>query len=487
MLFDAEQLVEDNELKSVLFDICICGAGPAGITLALRLAARGWRVALLEAGALEIHPASQDLYKGEIVGLDYPALDTARLRYLGGSSNHWGGHTRPFDSDDFKPLENYALREWPIRKTDLDPYAAETDAILDLPRPKPPPDVFRGHNNSLVPAEYRRSPPTRFLGKYKEQLKTNNEISLYLNTNVIEIQLDSTLRSGSGVIARAYNRETLLEVRARCFVLCMGGLENPRALLNSNRQLVSGIGNEHDLVGRYFSEHPDAIVGTMIMASPLALKSFYLPSGRLISERRCLNFKVELIPLGVNRSSVGRYRDWVLCATPFSERLGKTLFNRAPVCIDALVEISIEQELNRDSRVMLSDHSDRFGLRRLALDWRLTNLDYHTVNTAAMETGRCVAAYDVGRMQLAPWLRGSKSDSHETQKIEGQWHHMCTTRMSDEPKTGVVDRNCRVHGIDNLYVGGSSVFSNGGISNPTYTIVQLALRLGDHLDAQLRK
>jgi choline dehydrogenase-like flavoprotein len=474
VLFDTEQLPEDNELKNVLFDVCICGAGPAGITLAFRLAARGWRVALLEAGALEINPASQDFYKGEIVGLDYYALDTARLRYLGGTSNHWVGETRPFDSEDFEPLENYVLREWPIRKTVLDRYEAETDAILDLPRPQPPPDIFRGNNNSLVPAEYRQSPPTRFREKYKDQLKANNKISLYLNANVTEIQLNSTLRSVTGVIARTYNRETPFEVRARQVVLCMGGLENPRALLNSNRQMTPGIGNEHDLVGRYFTEHPEAIVGWMIMASPLAGSPFYLSSGRLMSDRRCLKFRVGLTPKGINQSG-----DW--CTTPFMELLGKILLKRAPVCFDALVEVSIEQALNRDSRVVLSDQRDRFGLRRLALDWRLTELDYHTIKTAAMEIGRCVAVYNVGRMQLAPWL------THTTRQIKGQFHHMCTTRMSDEPRTGVVDRNCRVHGTDNLHVGGSSIFSNGGVSNPTYTVVQLALRLGDHLDALLRK
>jgi choline dehydrogenase-like flavoprotein len=90
-------------------------------------------------------------------------------------------------------------------------------------------------------------------------------------------------------------------------------------------------------------------------------------------------------------------------------------------------------------------------------------------------------------MELVSWLRNPKGKPHKPEKLKGQFHHMCTTRMSDEPRTGVVDRNCRIHGLDNLYVGGSSVFSNSGVSIPTYTIVQLALRLADHIDAQLRK
>src|SRR5262249_28948539 len=157
----------------------------------------------------------------------------------------------------------------------------------------PPPDVFEGVNDALLSAEYRRS-HTRFGSKYEGQLKANSKISLYLNANVIDIQLDASLRSVQGIVARTYSRDTLLEIKARQVVLCMGGLENARILLNANRQLVSGIGNQHDLVGRYFSEHPDAIVGRAILAYGQARNSYYLPSRRLMSEHRCLNFRVEL-------------------------------------------------------------------------------------------------------------------------------------------------------------------------------------------------
>ena len=142
--------------------------------------------------------------------------------------------------------------------------------------------------------------------------------------------------------------------------------------------------------------------------------------------------------------------------------------------------------MNPDSRVRLADARDGFGLRRTALDWRLTEMDYRTMRLSTLALARHVAEADIGRMRVYDWLLAedpvapglSDGNGHV-----GSWHHMGTTRMADDPRQGVVDRDCRVHGIDNLYIGGSSVFSSVSYVNPTYTITQLALRLGDHISA----
>jgi choline dehydrogenase-like flavoprotein len=157
-------------------------------------------------------------------------------------------------------------------------------------------------------------------------------------------------------------------------------------------------------------------------------------------------------------------------------------------CYDIIVWSMIEQALNPDSRIRLSNATDRFGQRRAVLDWRLSDLDYHTMRTAAVALGRRLAETNVGRVQVADWLReknptppGIGSDA------EPPIHHMCTTRMSDDPRSGVVDKDCRVHGLENLYIGGSSVFATSSHAHPTFTIVQLALRLAEHLDVRLRR
>jgi choline dehydrogenase-like flavoprotein len=139
--------------------------------------------------------------------------------------------------------------------------------------------------------------------------------------------------------------------------------------------------------------------------------------------------------------------------------------------------------------VLLAEARDGFGMRRAALDWRLTEMDYRTLTRTTLALAGYLAEQDIGRMRVYDWLLAedpvlpAPSDGNG---FAGSWHHMGTTRMADDPRQGVVDRDCRVHGIANLYVGGSSVFASVGYANPTYTIVQLALRLGDHLGAELR-
>jgi len=476
MLLDAEQR-HDGWFKEVIFDVCICGAGPAGITLARALAGKGRRVALMEAGGLEASAQSQVLYQGRNAGLPYYPLDTCRLRYFGGTSNHWGGYTRPLDARDFGPLAQHPFNEWPIKKPDLDPYAERTAEILDLPGQQPPLDVFGGQEDSLEPSVYRVS-PTRFGPKYQDELARSDRISLYLNANLVDIELDSSLRSVSGLVFRSYLRDQPFRVRARQFVVCCGGLENARLLLNANRQLPRGIGNQHDLVGRFFCEHLEIDVGRALMASPPSALNFYIASDRLISDRRCLSFEVELLPLERTEPS---------CALPFPERLSRALLEPARACFDAVVIAVVGQSVNGDSRVMLANEVDRFGLRRLALDWHLADIDRLTLRIAAEVTGRAMARHDAGRVRLDPWVTDAEQEVPLSEEAGGSCHHMCTTRMSHDPKTGVVDRDCRVHGIENLYMGGSSVFASPGVSNPTFTIVQMALRLGDHLDARLGK
>jgi choline dehydrogenase-like flavoprotein len=145
-----------------------------------------------------------------------------------------------------------------------------------------------------------------------------------------------------------------------------------------------------------------------------------------------------------------------------------------------------EQALNPQSRVLLAEDRDPFGLRRAALKWTLSDIDFRTIRTATVQLASLMASRDVGRMKVKDWLLSDDPNPALTlDDLQGGNHHMGTTRMSDDPKAGVVDRNCRVHSVPNLYIGGSSVFATAGHANPTYTIVQLALRLGDHLAGQL--
>ena len=230
MIIDATDA--DRGLFARSFDACVIGTGPAGITLARHLAARGLSVALMEGGGLEPTDESQDLYKGEVVGLDYFPLDEARLRYFGGASNHWGGRCRALDAMNFLPLAANPLSGWPMAKSALDPYAAETDEILDMISAAEAPDLpLEQEIPRFHRVQYRYSAPTRFGEKYHHELAASPGIVCALNANLVDMRLDDGLGTVTGAVFKSFaDGDPGFTIDARVFVLALGGLENPRAL-----------------------------------------------------------------------------------------------------------------------------------------------------------------------------------------------------------------------------------------------------------------
>lgn len=483
MIADAEARTDDW-FRDRIFDACVIGGGPAGITLARKLGGLGISVGLFEGGGLEPTPESQELYQGDAVGQPYYPLDGTRLRYFGGSSNHWGGWTRPLDADDFAPRSHHRLSGWPIAKSDLDPYAAEADSILDLPAPFDPPDMFARPQADLVAQIFRFSRPvTRFAAKYRQELERSEAVRVVLNANLVDLRLEESGRAVREAVFRSYAREEAFAVRARAFVLCLGGLENPRALLNANSLAPAGLGNEHDRVGRFFLEHLHAPVGRAIVRAPLTWMHVYAPSEALMRSKEILSFGLRIGDFDQWNAGdfTGALATQPQCGADFDTMLAAEMGGEPAPCPAhaADVFVACEQSLDPDNRVSLTGERDRFGLRKLQLDWRLSGMDLRTIRIAAETTARLMAEQDVGRMKIADWLLDGETPGADM--LWGGNHHMGTTRMSADPADGVVDRNTRVHGLGNLYVGGSSVFATSGHANPTYTIVQLALRQGDHL------
>jgi choline dehydrogenase-like flavoprotein len=488
MIEDAEERTDDWFAERV-FDVCVVGSGPAGITLARKLGERGLSVGLFEGGGLEFTSESQVLYEGTTSGQPYFPLDGARLRFLGGSSNHWGGWTRPLDPHDFEPKAHHPLSGWPISKSDLDPYAADADAILNLPQDMPAPDIMPEAVADLLPGLFRFSRPTaRFGEKYRTELAASATIHAFVNANLIDFRLDESRRAVSEAIFRSYARPEPFRVKARTFVLCLGGIENPRALLNADSEITPGLGNEHDLVGRHFMDHPHAPIGRAVIRVPLTWMLVYSPTPALMEAKRILNFGLRIGDFDQWNSGdfTGALQEEPACTVDFDTLLATEMRGEASPCPTHVADIFVasEQSLNSDSRVKLVSERDRFGLRKAELDWRLSEMDFRTLRTAASEAARQLAELDVGRMKILDWALGERDPSGA--ELYGGPHHMGTTRMSNDPKMGVVDSNTRVHSVENLYVGGSSVFATSGHANPTYTIVQLALRQADHLAELLR-
>jgi choline dehydrogenase-like flavoprotein len=501
MLFDA---TTDRSAVGRTFDVCVIGAGPAGISLARRLAAAGADVALMEAGGYEISIESQEIYEGENVGLDYFPLDTARLRFFGGSSNHWGGWCRELDAVDFVVKPHHPLSGWPIGKSDLDPYVAETDSILDLPPVADLPASDLPAPESFFRTEFRFSPPTLFRDKFWDEIVASERIWAFVNANLVDLRLTSDLATVEAGVFRGYAADDPgFAIRAKAYALCAGGIENPRLLLNFRSQMPEGIGNRFDLVGRYFSEHPHVSVADVLLEDPLQQREFYAVTEEFMLANGVQN---SLIDLDTQRSQpvpelFTAAKRTVRCEVPFVDRLAEQVLGRRGRCAspglgswwsgeaapEGVIRFNQEQALDPDSRVSLADDRDALGLQRVVLDWRLNELDFHTMRTVTITFGQHLAQHGVGRARLRDWLVADPVQFPKIGEDEvAGWHHMGTTRMADDPRYGVVDRDCRVHGMSNLYIGGSSVFSTGGYSNPTYAIVQLALRLGDHLASRVR-
>ena len=426
MILDAEQRTDDW-FRDRVFDVCIVGSGPAGVTLARRLGQKGVSVGLFEAGAIELTSDSQDVYKGTSVGQPYYALEATRLRFFGGSSNHWGGWTRPLDAYDFQPKAYNPLSGWPIAKTDLDPYAAEASEILNLPAFFVPPSFFQANGLPLRPGEFRFSRPiTRFGEKYRDELQKSENVRIHLNANLVDIRLDDGRRAASEAVFRSYSRPDIFSVRARYFVLCLGGLENPRLLLNCNRQIPAGVGNEHDLVGRYFLEHPHAPVGRVVVRDPLTFMLVYSPTPQFMDEHRILNFGLRIGDMNQWNGAEfsGPFDPQPPCTVSFDALLAAEMKGDPPACPahvgDAFV--AVEQSLNPDNRVRLGTARDRFGLREIELDWQLSDTDLRTIKTAAVEAGKLMAAEDVGRLKVVDWLL---NDQHpNADQLWGGNHHM---------------------------------------------------------------
>lgn len=475
-------------------DVCICGAGPAGITLALQLARNNVKVILIEGGDLRFSQQSQELYEGTSTGLPHHAPTFDRLRFFGGASNHWGGHCGTLDSQDFKEWEFHSLSGWPINKEVLDPYVAVTKKIVDWDT-----TLENAASKDGLPHTSRyfkswsvwQTPGTRFGEKYLEEIKSSLNITCVLNLNLLDIILNDEKRVVTHIVTATHdNVQQKIEVRAKYFALCLGGLENPRALLNANHQIDAGIGNGNDLVGRFYMSHLNKAIGKLLLNKDVP-SHFVSPSTEFREKFKTLNFGLRVYTrdgrLPGNRYKIGGHTKWSLgksqsrlCSVPFANQLIEMIRGRPLTCEDGTLWMATEQSLNPNSRITLSDKVDRNGQRQLNVNWKLQDLCWHTVQSAVIRYGEYLIKHNLGRARMMDWVKNK-------QGLKSGHHHMGTTRMSSSPQTGVVDMNCKVFDLENLYIGGSSVFATSGHINPTFTILQLALRLGDHLSKELKK
>lgn len=505
MIEYGENLIGGPTLKT---QVCIVGTGPAGVTLAWYLLQRGIDVILLE-GSRSFNPAGVNnpisnaylynentlLYNGESVGLlaqnepqflirpnpQYFTSPTERERIYGGTSTHWGGQARPLDPITFEKRPNFP--GWPITRQDLDPYYAEACKFLDLYGDYYAPDGTAGYNFTadFWSKELRQDVAQmdgfdvamyQFVPSQNLQFQARKVDGVTIGESAAQVILNASLlnidRQGSGVTTltagvmtgdrTAPTKAGEFTVTADVYVLACGAVSNARLLL------LSGFDNGN--IGRYFMGHPIANGSQAVTTSP-----YYLSS----SERQLLSYQ------NPNNINSGKYPISLLAGllTPNTESVLKNATGGCWFGPGGTSNFYHELLPEYTSRITLSDSTDPvFGQAQTRADWQLNSDEQNNYDILTQLFKTAVTNKGGGPVTINNW-----STVCDLMVFNG--HHIGTTRMSVNPDDGVVDTNLKVHGVDNLYVAGSSVWATAGVPNPTMSIVTFSIRLADHLAQQL--
>jgi choline dehydrogenase-like flavoprotein len=517
MLVNVDSLDDGVILQT---DICIVGAGAAGITLARAFEGSPFKVTLLESGGFEYDQDTQSLYKGSIKGRNYYDLDVGRLRFFGGTTNHWSGWGRPLDPVDFEARDFIPHSGWPVSYSELEPYYKKSHEVLDLKNY----DYTGEEHDKEVPKFFRNTFPaskvtTRIWKRslvmfgtfYRDLLVDSANISLYLHANVIDLETD---HAGTEVtqVSVATLKGKRFKVKAKVTILCAGGIEVPRLLLTANSVKPNGLGNDHDQLGRYFMLHPQIFVGKLLvdesqanliratesrpvrpnLRSGLSVaeavqRSEGLPNHAVLFSSHHVspvaNIKRKILDTLNYNGAVEEGIKHVMGDIGGMGDRGDSAQTDVKQYVSFHLDLRLDHLPNPDSRLTLGEKTDAFGKREIVLDWRMTTQDFTSVRRTMEILGETFGELGMGRLQIQKWLLSNE----EAWPEDSEWdhHYMGGTRMSNDPSKGVVDAHCRVHGVSNLYVASSSVFTTAGFSNPTMTIVALALRLADHIQEKL--
>lgn len=473
MIFDNVEAFRSAALQP---RVGIVGAGPAGITIARKLAQARIPSVIFEAGADELSEQSQDFYRGKILGDRYFDLDATRLRFLGGSSNHWAGWCRVLEDYDFTPKEYVPYTGWPIRRADIEPFLAETYDILGIAPMRPDIPVtedFRWF-------ELIKSDPVHFREKFRDELSSSPYIAVVLNTEVERLVGDGRVVTSARLWS---NGSPAGEIALDYFVVSTGGLENSRLLLWSNEQSNGAVVPQPAALGRYWMEHPMFQGGDALITDPGSIQwdrdgeAFFCPSPEAMAARGILNFHIQIVTMPY-RGMKRQIAELACYAPDFTEWVSSQLDLRLQC--SSRVHVGWEQAPEPENRIALSaTERDAAGVPRLELHWKKSELDRRTFVKGLRLFGENIARSNLGRLRISDWVLDGAAYPDDME-LAGN-HHMGGTRMSANSSSGVVDGNCKVHGMENLYVAGSSVFPTGGQTTPTTTITALAVRLGDHL------
>lgn len=550
MLIDARL----SEIQSITKDVCIIGSGPAGLSLAREFICQNVEVCLLESGGTAPDPQVRELADGLTVGEPIIPPIVAGHRQIGGNSNMWsvklgngqvGVRYVPLDEIDFEKRDWIPNSGWPFDKAHLTPYYERAQRICHSGPFVYHPDFWEDDHAKRLPLDesqietgmFQFGPSRAFHQQCREELTRSNNITIYSNATVVEVEANEVGKMATRVRVACLDGKQFW-VSAKIFVLACGGFENARLLLMSNRQQQTGLGNQYDVVGRYYNDHPLVMGGRFIPADPNLFNKAALYdlrqvvgfpvmghlklSKEVLQQEQLLNLSAVLFP----RPSLRQVKAFEslkhLAKTALSNEIPRNAsahFLKTLLGLDYLTQAAylaltkkqpflpvfahggwselpknqnrfkafeiihqIEQSPEASNRVTLSGERDALGCPKMVVHWQWSRDDAERISRA-----QGLIAKELHRAGLGEFHVEQEDGLPKIVRPSGTVHLMGTTRMHEDPKQGVVDANCQVHGFSNLFIAGCSVFPTGGYANPTLTIVALSLRLGDHIKQKLNK
>lgn len=538
MIINCTQLNTDYIDNS---DICIVGGGPAGITLAQKLSQNNsLKISIIESGGLSFNVKIQKLNTGECSALgNYPHINYSilnnRIRQFGGTSNVWAGWCGPLEKTDFHEKSWVQNSGWPISYNDLEPFYKESQSILNLSRFIYNKDVYKYYPKAYANARLKEfknifwqfsSPPLKFNHKYFNLFKEKNNVKLFLKGTISDL----TKVNNKITEISCMNDSIKIKFKSKIFILACGAIENAAILLNfQKKNPQDNFINKN--VGKYFMEHPHCTIGYGYTKSNNKNFTYCYSQNRIkildnnkflsgitildeMQEKNKINncisvflphnflevqsaiilrgiFALKAVNFNIITLFVKLFKDAKKIYTNIFDILKNFISKKKKFYIVA----RIEQAPIKDNKVYLSKIKNKYGNYFPILDWRLTEQDLKTLSINFNEIKLNLEKNNVADVYPSDFIKtiqnkkiNTSADVNTkifTRKIYATGHHMGTTRMGNNNSISVVDKNLKIHEIDNLYCAGSSVFTTSGSINPTLTIVALSLRLADYLEKKI--
>lgn len=521
MIVDLEKMSPAADCR---YDVCVVGAGAAGISLAVELLRLGRRVLLLEAGGLQFEANTHALYRGHSEGLPFAGLEEGRFRGLGGTTTQWGGQILEIDENIFERRPWISKSGWPFPKSELAPFYERALELERLTGALDDPDmIWRGlglkalHTGpELVSVFSRWCPETNLATIHGAALRKETNLTVILHANVCALELGEDRQSVSAVRCRSLSgREARFQ--ANVFILAPGGIETTRLLLQPMEDGKGAPWNRFDQVGKGFQEH---LVCTVATVKPTGLRSPEAYFDYSATGGFRYHLKLKLSPGAQQRLEVLDVCGTVTVTTNGEDKLAQAyetfrllrmrrfdrltlkrlaqffgnlhrlIWHKIPYSRGASrksaphrqvlrLTVHCEQSPDAEGTIRLSEDRDQLGLFRAIVDWRTSSLELKSIR-AMLETAK--AAFEAGGLgELIPDPGVLDDDDALILRLRESSHHIGGARMSDRPEGGVVDRDLKLFGVSNAYVCSSAVFPCAGFANPTHTIIALAARLAAHI------